>query len=62
MLVSHLSELAVVGVVRAEQRQQEPSPPVTSAEPFPLLLDEPDMVDGDVVSGVAVRREHSVTE
>ena len=54
------SELAVTGVVHAEQ-QQEPSPPVTSAEPFPLLLDEPDVVHGDV-SCVAVRREPSVTE
>ena len=55
------SELAVTGVVHAEQ-QQEPSPPVTSTEPFPLLLDEPDVGDGDVVSGVAVRREPLVTE
>ena len=50
------SDLAVTGAVQAEQ-QQEPSPPVTSAEPFPLLLDEPDVVDGYVVSGIAVRCE-----
>ena len=55
-----VSKHAVTGVFHAEQ-QQESSPPVTSAEPFPLLLDEPDMVDGDF-SGVAVRREPSVTE
>ena len=54
------SELAVTGVAQAEQ-QQEPSPPVTSAEPFPLLLDEPDVVDAGV-PGVAVGREPSVTE
>ena len=50
------SKLAVTGVVQAEQ-QQEPSPPMTSAEPFPRLLDEPYMVHGDVVSGVAIRPE-----
>ena len=55
------SDLAVTGVVHAEL-QQEPSPPVTSAEYFPLLLDEPDIVDSDVVSDVAARREPSVTE
>ena len=54
------SDLDITGVGHGEQ-QQEPSPPVTSAEPFPLLLDEPDVVDGDD-SGVAVRREPSVTE
>ena len=54
-------ELAGTAVVRAEH-QQEPSPPMTSAEAFPLLLDEPDVVDGGVVSGVAVRRETIVTE
>lgn len=52
----------VTRVVHAEP-QQEPSPPVASAHPLPLSsLDEPDMADGDVVSGAAVRREPSVTE
>ena len=55
------SKLAVTSVVHEEQ-QQGPSPPVTSAEPFPLLLDEPHVVDVGVVSGVALRRESSVTE
>ena len=36
---------------------------MTSAESFALLLDGPDIVNGDVASGVvAVRREPSVTE
>ena len=35
---------------------------MTSAEPFALLLDEPDVVDADVVSGVQVRGEPLVTE
>ena len=47
------SKLAVSGVVQAEQHQKR-SPTVTSAQPILLLLDEPDMVDGDVF-GVAVR-------
>ena len=34
---------------------------MTSAEPFPLLLDEPD-VDGDIVSGVPVTRGPLATE
>ena len=57
---SPMSEPPVTGV--HAELQQEPSPPVTSAEPFPLLLDGPDVVDADVVSGVAVRREPLVTE
>ena len=55
------SELAVADVVYADQ-QQEPSPPVTSAEHSTLLLDEPDVVCPGVGSGVAVGRERSVTE
>ena len=38
------SELAVTGVVHAEQQPREPSQPVTNAEPFALFLDKPDMV------------------
>ena len=55
------SNLDVTGVVHAE-RQQESSPPVTSDEPFPPLLDESGMVDGDVGFGVVVRSEPSVTD
>ena len=41
-------DLAVSGVGHAEQ-QEEPSPPLTSAEPFPLLLlDGPDVVAAGV--------------
>ena len=51
------SDLAVTGAVHVDL-QQEPSPPVTSAEPFPLSLDEPEVVDADFVFGVvAARRE-----
>ena len=49
------SDLDVTGVDQGEQ-QREPSLPVSVAESFLLLWDNPDIVDGDD-SGVDVNRE-----
>ena len=61
MMVSRLNRSLLLPVLFT-QLQWEPSPPVTSGERFTLPVDKPDMVDGDVVFDVAVRREPSMTE